>query len=131
MSFTFDQVYSQYWVLMNQLTMITPMPKAWDRTAEGPADASHDIEQVEAVFDYLLAHNGSPTAESNAHRVLWPEPDLERRQRALEAADVHRGGRRHVRAERALQRPEPGPAGGVPAAADRDRRAGVRAAAAG
>ncbi|GAA3228597.1 ABC transporter substrate-binding protein [Dactylosporangium siamense] len=75
-SFTFDQVYSQYWVLMNQLTMITPMPKAWDRTADGPADASHDIEQVEAVFDYLLAHNGSPTAESNAHRMLWPQSPI-------------------------------------------------------
>ncbi|MET7400237.1 ABC transporter substrate-binding protein [Dactylosporangium sp. NPDC005572] len=75
-SFTFDRVYSRHWILMNQLTMITPMPKAWDRTAVGPADATHDIEQVEAVFDYLMAQNGDPVAESNAHRVLWPDSPI-------------------------------------------------------
>src|ERR1043166_5273438 len=67
--FTFDKAYSKNWVQFNQLTMITPFPKAWDRTADGPADASHDIEQVEAVYDYLIACNGDFVAETNTHRT--------------------------------------------------------------
>jgi peptide/nickel transport system substrate-binding protein len=70
--FTFDTVYSKRWVLFNQLTMITPFPKAWDRTAGGPADASHDPDQAEAVYDYLMAENGDPVAEDNSHRTRWP-----------------------------------------------------------
>jgi peptide/nickel transport system substrate-binding protein len=70
-SFTFDRVYSKNWVVMNQLTMITPMPRAWDQTAGGPADATHDPGQAEAVYEYLLAENGPMVAESNAHRTKW------------------------------------------------------------
>jgi peptide/nickel transport system substrate-binding protein len=74
--FTFDRVYSKNWVLQNQLTMITPMPKAWDRTAAGPADATTDLSQVDAVYDYLLAENGDMVAEGNAHRVSWPDSPI-------------------------------------------------------
>ncbi|MGW5053464.1 ABC transporter substrate-binding protein [Actinokineospora sp. NPDC004072] len=70
-SFTFDRAYSKNWVLMNQLTMITPMPKAWDRTADGPADATHDPDQVDAVYDFLMAENGDPVTEDNTHRTRW------------------------------------------------------------
>jgi peptide/nickel transport system substrate-binding protein len=69
--FTFDRVYSRTWVLMSQLTMIIPMPKAWDRTAAGPANASADPGQAEAVYDYLLAENGDMVEEGNAHRTRW------------------------------------------------------------
>ncbi|WP_037306252.1 ABC transporter substrate-binding protein [Amycolatopsis orientalis] len=72
-SFTFDKAYSKNWVLLNQLTMITPMPKAWDRTADGPADATHDIGQAEAVYEFLMAENGDPVAEDNAHRTRWAD----------------------------------------------------------
>jgi peptide/nickel transport system substrate-binding protein len=75
-SFTFDRAYSRNWVVMNQLTMIIPMPKAWDRTAAGPADATHDIEQVEAVYDFLLAENGNMVAEGNAHRTKWADSPI-------------------------------------------------------
>ena len=74
--FTFDKKYNKKWVLMNQLTMVIPMPKAWDRTAEGPADATHDINQVEAVYDFLLAENGNMVAEDNAHRVAWADSPI-------------------------------------------------------
>jgi peptide/nickel transport system substrate-binding protein len=74
--FTFDAVYSRNWILMNQFTMITPFPKAWDRTADGPADASTDPDQAEAVYDYLLAENGGMTTESNAHRTRWPHSPI-------------------------------------------------------
>ncbi|MDT4987237.1 MAG: peptide/nickel transport system substrate-binding protein [Micromonosporaceae bacterium] len=75
-SFTFDRVYSKNWVLLNQLTMITPMPKAWDRTAAGPADATTDADQVDAVYDFLLAENGDMVAEDNAHRTAWADSPI-------------------------------------------------------
>ena len=71
--FTFDRVYSRTWVLTNQLSMIMPMPRAWDRTSDGPADATHDPDQVEAVYDFLVAENGDMTAETNDHRVGWAD----------------------------------------------------------
>ena len=71
--FTFDRKYSRDWILVNQLTMIIPMPKAWDRTADGPADASHDADQADAVYEYLLAENGDMVAETNAHRTRWAD----------------------------------------------------------
>jgi peptide/nickel transport system substrate-binding protein len=74
--FTFDRVYSRNWVLLNQLTMIIPMPRAWDRTAAGPADASTDPDQADAVYDYLLAENGDMVEEGNAHRVGWADSPI-------------------------------------------------------
>jgi peptide/nickel transport system substrate-binding protein len=71
--FTFDKAYSRTWVLMNQLSLITPMPRAWDRTEHGPADASTDPAEIPAVYDYLVAQNGQWTSEDNAHRAGWPD----------------------------------------------------------
>jgi peptide/nickel transport system substrate-binding protein len=69
----FDRAYSRTWVLMNQLTLITPMPRAWDRTAhDAPANASGDLADVPAVYDYLVAQNGEWTQESNEFRTTWP-----------------------------------------------------------
>ncbi|WP_027341491.1 ABC transporter substrate-binding protein [Hamadaea tsunoensis] len=56
-SFTFDKAYSRNWVLMNQLSTITPLPRAWDRTEAGPADATHDPAQASAVYAYLRKQN--------------------------------------------------------------------------
>jgi peptide/nickel transport system substrate-binding protein len=70
---TFDAVYSRSWVLMNQLTLITPMPRAWDRTADGPANASVDLGDIPAVYDYLVSENGAWTSEDNEHRTRWPD----------------------------------------------------------
>jgi peptide/nickel transport system substrate-binding protein len=69
--FTFDKVYSKRWMLMNQLSTITPLPKSWDRTENGPANASGDIADVEAVYDYLMAEQGDIVAEGNEHRTRW------------------------------------------------------------
>jgi peptide/nickel transport system substrate-binding protein len=60
-------------VLMNQLSLITPMPRAWDRAAHDvPANASADLSDVPAVYDYLVAENGEWTRESNEFRATWP-----------------------------------------------------------
>ncbi|MFJ8917117.1 ABC transporter substrate-binding protein [Amycolatopsis sp. NPDC102389] len=71
--FTFDKVYSRRWVLMNQLSLIIPLPKAWDRTEAGPANASGDLADVEAVYDYLMAEQGDIIDESNEHRTHWAD----------------------------------------------------------
>ncbi|MEO6504372.1 MAG: ABC transporter substrate-binding protein [Jatrophihabitantaceae bacterium] len=70
--FVFDRVYSRTWVVMNQLSLITPMPKAWDRTADGVADASTDLADIPAVYDYLVSQNGDWTSEDNELRTHWP-----------------------------------------------------------
>jgi peptide/nickel transport system substrate-binding protein len=54
---TFDRAYSRTWLLMNQLSLIVPLPREWDRTAEGPADATHSTADAESVLDYLWAEN--------------------------------------------------------------------------
>jgi peptide/nickel transport system substrate-binding protein len=69
--FTFDRPYNKRWVLFNQLSTITPLPKAWDRTAAGPANASGGLADVEAVYDYLMAEQGDHVEEGNAHRTRW------------------------------------------------------------
>lgn len=69
--FTFDGAYSKNWVLLSQLALITPMPRAWDLTAAGPADATHDPSQAGAVYDYLVNENGPMVEEGNAHRTRW------------------------------------------------------------
>ncbi|HEU5265787.1 MAG TPA: ABC transporter substrate-binding protein, partial [Jatrophihabitans sp.] len=71
--FVFDREYAKTWVVMNQLSLITPMPKAWDRTAGGPANASRDVVDVPAVYDYLVSENGEWTAEDNELRTRWPD----------------------------------------------------------
>lgn len=74
--FTFDRVYSKSWVLMNQLSMITPLPKAWDRTDAGPANASGDPGDVEAVYEYLMAEQGNIVDEGNLHRTKWADSHI-------------------------------------------------------
>lgn len=74
--FTFDKVYSRRWVLMNQLSTITPLPKSWDRTASGPANASGGLDDVEAVYEFLMAEQGDIVDERNEHRTRWADSPI-------------------------------------------------------
>lgn len=74
--FTFDRCYSRSWVLKNQLSMITPLPKAWDRTSDGPANASGGLADVEAVYEYLMAEQGDICDEGNEHRTRWADSPI-------------------------------------------------------
>jgi peptide/nickel transport system substrate-binding protein len=74
--FTFDRAYSKRWVLFNQLSTITPLPKAWDRTADGPANASGDLDDVAAVYDHLMAEQGDIVDEGNEHRTRWADSPI-------------------------------------------------------
>jgi peptide/nickel transport system substrate-binding protein len=45
--------FSESWFNNNQLSEITPMPAAWDRTAAGPSDCATKISDCVAVYKYL------------------------------------------------------------------------------
>lgn len=67
--FHLNQTYSQKWFLYNELSQITPMPKAWDRTASGPSDCTHDQSACPAVYDYLTGQ--AKQINSYANHPLW------------------------------------------------------------
>jgi peptide/nickel transport system substrate-binding protein len=53
MTMTLDKAYSPTWFLYNQLSQITPMPAAWDRTASGPSSCATTVSDCTAVYNYL------------------------------------------------------------------------------
>ncbi len=55
LTMTMKQAYSPTWFLYNELSQITPMPAAWDRTARGPTDCTATIGDCAAVYRYLNA----------------------------------------------------------------------------
>jgi len=48
-----DKSYNQTWFLYNELSQVTPMPAAWDRTASGPSDCATKVSDCVAVYNYL------------------------------------------------------------------------------
>ena len=50
---TTKKAYSHTWFLYNDLSQITPMPAAWDRTASGPSDCATKVSDCTAVYKYL------------------------------------------------------------------------------
>jgi peptide/nickel transport system substrate-binding protein len=50
---TTNKAYSHNWFLYNDLSQLTPMPQAWDRTASGPSDCSTNMNDCLAVYKYL------------------------------------------------------------------------------
>jgi peptide/nickel transport system substrate-binding protein len=48
-----DKAYSPTWFQYNQLSQITPMPAAWDRTASGPSHCATTVSDCPAVYNYL------------------------------------------------------------------------------
>jgi peptide/nickel transport system substrate-binding protein len=55
LTMTLDKGYSPTWFLYNQLSQITPMPEAWDKTASGPSHCSTVVKDCTAVYNYLNA----------------------------------------------------------------------------
>ena len=69
LTMTMDQSYSPTWFLYNELSQITPMPAAWDRTAAGPSSCATTIKDCAAVWSYLT---GQATHLSTyATNPLW------------------------------------------------------------
>jgi peptide/nickel transport system substrate-binding protein len=69
LTMTMDKSYSHNWFLYNELSQITPMPKAWDRTASGPSDCTTTISDCAAVYNYL--NDQSKDLSTYATSPLW------------------------------------------------------------
>jgi peptide/nickel transport system substrate-binding protein len=48
-----DKPYNTTWFLYNDLSQVTPMPAAWDRTAAGPSSCATTVSDCAAVYNYL------------------------------------------------------------------------------
>jgi peptide/nickel transport system substrate-binding protein len=54
---TLNKAYNPTWFAYNDLSQITPMPEAWDRTASGPSHCSTTVSDCAAVYKYLDAQS--------------------------------------------------------------------------
>jgi peptide/nickel transport system substrate-binding protein len=52
---TLSHPYSLQWFLYNDLSQVTPMPTAWDRTASGPSNCETVVKDCTGVYNYLAA----------------------------------------------------------------------------
>jgi peptide/nickel transport system substrate-binding protein len=53
LTMTMNKSYSPTWFLYNDLSQVTPMPTAWDRTAAGPSSCATTPKDCAAVYAYL------------------------------------------------------------------------------
>ncbi len=53
LTMTLNKPYNPNWFLYNDLSQVTPMPTAWDRTASGPSSCSTTVKDCAAVYNYL------------------------------------------------------------------------------
>ena len=53
LTMTMNKAYSPTWFQYNELSQITPMPAAWDRTASGPSNCDTTVSDCAAVYSYL------------------------------------------------------------------------------
>jgi peptide/nickel transport system substrate-binding protein len=55
--FNLKSAYNHNWFLYNELSQITPLPAAWDRSASGPSNCAGTANDCPAVYNYLIAQN--------------------------------------------------------------------------
>jgi peptide/nickel transport system substrate-binding protein len=66
---TTNKAYSHSWFLYNDLSQITPMPPAWDKTASGSSNCATNVKDCAAVYNYLNTQaKDLPTYATNP---LW------------------------------------------------------------
>ena len=53
LTMTMAKTYNPAWFTDNELSQLTPMPLAWDRTAAGPSDCVAKVSDCAAVYSYL------------------------------------------------------------------------------
>jgi peptide/nickel transport system substrate-binding protein len=66
---TIKGAYSQTWFTDNELSQITPMPLAWDRTASGQSHCVRTISDCFAVWRYLDSQAQNPVSYGSSR--LW------------------------------------------------------------
>jgi peptide/nickel transport system substrate-binding protein len=72
-TFHLNKTYSAQWFVYNELSQITPLPHAWDRTATGPSDCTHHVEDCAAVYSYLT--DQAKSLNEYATNPLWQVVD--------------------------------------------------------
>jgi peptide/nickel transport system substrate-binding protein len=72
-TFHLNKTYSAQWFTYNELSQITPLPHAWDRTATGPSDCEHTVGDCAAVYNYLAEQ--AKTLNDYATNPLWQVVD--------------------------------------------------------
>ncbi len=66
---TTDKAYNHNWFLFNELSQITPMPKAWDKTQSGPSNCTTTVSDCNAVYNYLNSQATNVTTYANS--PIW------------------------------------------------------------
>jgi peptide/nickel transport system substrate-binding protein len=69
LTMTMAKPYSSTWFLYNNLSQITPMPTAWDRTASGPSSCDTTVGDCAAVYNYLAGQ--AKDLSSYATSPIW------------------------------------------------------------
>jgi peptide/nickel transport system substrate-binding protein len=57
LTMTMSKSFNPQWFLYNELSQITPMPTAWDRTASGPSHCTTTVKDCAAVYSHLDAQS--------------------------------------------------------------------------
>jgi peptide/nickel transport system substrate-binding protein len=69
LTMTMNKAYNPTWFTYNELSQITPMPKAWDKTASGTSDCTDNVSDCAKVYSYLDSQ--SKALASYATSPLW------------------------------------------------------------
>ena len=69
LTMTMNKAYNQTWFTSNELSQITPMPEAWDRTASGASHCTTTVSDCAAVYSYLDSQ--SKAQSSWAGSPIW------------------------------------------------------------
>jgi peptide/nickel transport system substrate-binding protein len=69
LTMTMNKAYNPNWFTYNELSQITPMPKAWDKTASGTSDCTDNVSDCAKVYSYLDSQ--SKALASYATSPLW------------------------------------------------------------
>jgi len=73
LTMTMKKAYNPTWFTYNELSQLTPMPLAWDRTAAGPGDCVAVVSDCQQVYTYLDSQ--SKALSSWATSPLWSVVD--------------------------------------------------------
>jgi peptide/nickel transport system substrate-binding protein len=64
-----DKPYNPTWWQYNELSQITPIPAAWDRTASGPSHCDTTVSDCAAVYSYLNSQSEDVTGYATS--PIW------------------------------------------------------------
>jgi peptide/nickel transport system substrate-binding protein len=69
LTMTMNKPYNPTWFEYNELSLIMPMPLAWDRTASGPSNCATTVSDCTAVYTYLAGQASDVTTYASS--PIW------------------------------------------------------------